>query len=85
MEIPLRKLWTKQLVASRIGELLPAAILILGLAAMTEASFAQASAEDPASPPASHELSLGQAAVGEAPLTITLSDALQRARLNDPQ
>lgn len=66
--------------ASRIGLLPSALILILVLLSASPPSFAQAS--QPAvlaqnTPPPS--------ATSGAPLTITLQDALQRARMNDPQ
>lgn len=50
-------------------------ILILGLTASMSSSFAQVQSTP----------SQGTTAQGNAPLTITLQDALQRARANDPQ
>ena len=60
----------KQYYKSHIGQRARACLFVLGLFAGTSASFAQATSNAPAQ---------------GAPLTITLQDALQRARQNDPQ
>jgi len=65
--------------SSHIGHFATRRFLILGLLVANTAGFAQT----PISAALAHSRNI--AANGEAPLTITLQDALQRARLNDPQ
>ena len=68
------RLFSTDRLAFRIGSCFYGWILILGLVGVALPSFAQVqSSSTPAQGP------------GAAPLTITLQDALQRARLNDPQ
>jgi outer membrane protein TolC len=56
-------------------------VLILGLLALVQGGFAQA----PTTTLAIQAQGGSASASSAAPLTITLQDALQRARLNDPQ
>jgi outer membrane protein TolC len=63
---------------SQNGKRIPVGILILGLLVGLSSGFAQVQVLSTQSQGA-------PAQVGAAPLTITLQDALQRARLNDPQ
>src|SRR5579871_2266551 len=66
-------------VFSRIGQRIRLEILVLGLVVAVPASFAQVPADRVESSPSQVQGS------HDAPLTITLQDALQRARMNDPQ
>src|SRR5579871_5524411 len=66
-------------VFSRIGQRIRLEILVLGLVVAVPASFAQVPADRVESSPSQVQGS------HDAPLTITLPDALQRARMNDPQ
>jgi len=73
-------------VLSHIGQVALASIFILILLAGGPASFAQArSLALSQSGGQRDDQSVGQTPATGAPLTITLQDALQRARLNDPQ
>ena len=61
----------------QIGKLLAVCVLGLGLLTFSRATFAQIQEMSASSG--------GAKATGNAPLTITLADALQRARINDPE
>jgi len=67
--------------SSRICTFASCSILVLVLLAFSSPTFAQDQAPPAEAPPQS----LSTAAPPGAPLTITLQDALQRARINDPQ
>jgi outer membrane protein TolC len=69
---------------SRIGNFRARSLSILVLLAFPRVGFAQA---QPQTPPQTltAQTQAAISAEGAAPLTITLQDALQRARLNDPQ
>ena len=73
---------------SRIGNYRTRLLLILVLLSLVRVRFAQAQPQTPPQTPPQTLTAQTQAAIsaeGAAPLTITLQDALQRARLNDPQ
>jgi outer membrane protein TolC len=70
---------------SHIGQCLGRAIFILGLAAIATHGFAQVHAATAQNADAQSKTTENPAASNEAPLTITLQDALQRASLNEPQ
>ena len=73
---------TRKNSLSQIGNLIPRQILVLGILAWANHGFAQSQTSpfQSAQSPATETL-----ADAGAPLTITLQDALQRARVNDPQ
>jgi len=68
---------------SQIGPGLNLWILILGLVIVVRPSFAQVTLTEQT--PSVHAAPSSGTASSGAPLTLTLQDALQRARLNDPQ
>jgi outer membrane protein TolC len=74
-------LFARKSAHSHIGPLAHCSILILALLASISAGFAQAQLQ---AQEASTQIQSDVASTG-APITITLQDALQRARLNDPQ
>ncbi len=69
---------------SRIGSCHARSLLVLVLLASPRLGFAQAQPETP-SQTLTAQTQTAISAEGAAPVTITLQDALQRARLNDPQ
>src|SRR5271166_5205219 len=79
MNRDLNKLAAVQKPPSQFGPGSPWWVFILVLLAVGSSSFAQATLTDPAAQSADATPASG------APITITLQDALQRARLNDPQ
>lgn len=76
---------TPQTAVSHFGQVAVRSILVLAFVALVRPSFAQAQdAATAQSGNAQPQDSAGSPAAG-APITITLQDALQRARINDPQ
>jgi outer membrane protein TolC len=70
---------------SQIGQPMKEKISILGLLLLGVPGLAQVQDTQIETPPGQSQSSETAASPGDAPLTITLQDALQRARLNDPQ